>query len=77
MAKGHFTKKNILRLYFDTDNTSATDQKITDAVTITKGVTTAGLGVVYFYDKINFDAFTGVDFILGNATAQWNYNGRP
>lgn len=61
----------------DKNNTSATEKKITDDVKISKGVATVGLGVVYTYNKINFGGFTGVDYALGNAIAQWNYSGRP
>jgi len=64
-------------LSLDKNNTSATDKKITDDVTLTKGMATLGLGLAYSYNKINFGAFAGVDYTLGDAIAKWNYNGRP
>jgi len=61
-------------------NNSNTSQSVTPLdkdTEIVKGLASTGLGITYTFNKINFGAFYGYDYAIGNNSSLWNYNKKP
>jgi hypothetical protein len=59
----------------DAGNTSASSDPIKGDDKITKGLVTAGGGVVYSRNKLSFGVLAGWDWAAGDNAGRWNYNG--
>ncbi|MGI4821501.1 MAG: hypothetical protein ACRYFV_09860 [Janthinobacterium lividum] len=59
----------------DAGNTSASADPIKGSDKITKGLITAGGGLVYSRNKLSFGALAGWDWAAGDNAGRWNYNG--
>lgn len=58
-------------------NTSLDSEPITEGREFTKGLASAGFGLVYSYNKFNIGAFIGSDYAVGEGSNKWNYQGQP
>lgn len=58
-------------------NKSNTNPALPDETKLTKGLASLGSGLTISYNKINFGAFIGWDFGVGNQSNNWNYNKKP
>lgn len=59
------------------NNTSAATTPLAAGTEIVKGLGSLGLGLTYSFNKINFGAFVGWDYALGEDANKWNYNKEP
>lgn len=58
-------------------NTNLSDSPILDDSEFTKGLGSIAFGFTYSYNSINFGAFLGFDYAIGQDAEIWNHNKKP
>ena len=58
-------------------NTSMAINPVEEDKEIIKGLGSIGVGLTYSFNKINFGAFYGYDYAIGESASRWNYNKKP
>ena len=61
----------------DKSNTTKANLPILDEKKIIKGLGSLGIGATFAFNKINFGAFLGYDYAIGEDSNKWNYNKKP
>lgn len=61
----------------NSNNTSQSIDSLDENTEIVKGISSIGMGLTYTFNKINFGAFYGYDYAIGNEAEKWNYNKKP